>query len=101
MTDRVQEAYVIIICDEAREAESIVSAISPDNTVPGDDLIVDTWNEDREVHCVVSCRRGLRSLIPTLDDILLSIKIADNTLQSIQKDVGSTIASKYQMFPYD
>ncbi|UCD72508.1 MAG: hypothetical protein JSW01_03365 [Candidatus Bathyarchaeota archaeon] len=87
MTDRVQEAYVVIMCDGAGEAESIVSAISPDNIVPGDDLIVDTWNEDREVRCVVSCRRGLRSLISTLDDILLSVKIADNTLQSIQKDV--------------
>ena len=87
MTDRAQEAYIIIMCDGTREAESIVSAISPDNTVPGDDLIIDTWNEDREVRCVVSCRRGLSSLISTLDDILLSVKIVDNTLQSIRKNV--------------
>jgi hypothetical protein len=87
LTDCAQEAYVVVICDGDREAESIALAISPDNVVPGDDLIVDTWNEDREVRCVVSCRRGLGSLISTLDDILLSVKIAENTLQSIQKDV--------------
>jgi hypothetical protein len=86
LTDRVQEAYVVIICDEDREAECIASAVSPDNVVPGDDLIVNTWNKDREVRCMVSCRRGLRSLISTLDDILLSVRIAENTLQSIQKD---------------
>lgn len=86
MTDRVQEASLVLICDGDREAECIASAVSPDNVIPGDDLIVNTWSEDREVHCFVSCRRGFGSLISTLDDILLSVKIAENTLQSIRKD---------------
>jgi hypothetical protein len=84
LTDQIQEAHILIVCDGDQEAVCVASAISPDDAVPGDDLIVNTWNEDREVHCAVSCKRGLRSLISTLDDILLSAKIAENTLQSIK-----------------
>lgn len=86
MTDQLQEAYVVVRYSEDRDAECIASAVSPDNLVPGKDLIVNTWSIKREVHCVVKCKRGLRSLISTLDDFLFSIKVAENTLLSIRKD---------------
>jgi hypothetical protein len=85
--NQIQEACIIIEYDNEKEAECIASAVSPDNVIPGTNLTVETWSTGREVHCTVRCERGLRSLVSTLDDLLSSIKTAEQILYTLRKDV--------------
>lgn len=84
----IQEACITIEYGSEKEAECIASAVSPDNMIPGADLTIETWSTGREAHCVVRCKKGLRSLVYTLDDLLLSIKIAEQILYDLRKDIS-------------
>ncbi len=83
---QIQEACIVIKYDNEKEAECVASAVLPDNVIPGTNLTVETWSTGREVHCAVRCEKGLRSLVSTLDDLLSSIKTAEQILYTLQKD---------------
>lgn len=88
MTTQLQEARVVLRYKSEKEASCITAAVSPDNLIPGDNLSVETWSDGKELRCTVRCRRGLNSLISTLDDLLLSINTAEETLQALRKNVS-------------
>ena len=84
--DRLQEACIVLKYGRKEVADCIASAVSPDNLIPGTDLVVETWSTEREVHCTVRCKRGLGSLLSTLDDLLSAIGVAEKTLRAMQGD---------------
>ncbi len=83
---RIQEAHVILEYGGEEEADGIASSVSPDNLIPGKDLVVETWSTAKEVHCTVKCKRGLGSLLSTLDDLLSAIGVAEETLQAMREN---------------
>jgi len=56
--------------------------------ISGVDLVIETWSTGRKMRCAVRCKKGLRSLISTLDDLLSSIKVAEQILYDLREDTS-------------
>ncbi len=82
---RSLEATVTLEYKDAKTAESIAKAISPDNfkTPPG--LHVTTIKEDRKVITQIKCEGKLATFTATMDDLLFSASTAEKTLLTINK----------------
>lgn len=82
---RKLEAEITIEYDDARVAESIAHAVSPDNSIAPNGLSIETRSERNKVVTVITCDRGFKTFIATIDDILYSLATAEKTLQGTMK----------------
>jgi len=80
-----QEALLSLEYNNERSVQCVMSAVSPDNMIPGQGLVVDMWGKGRVLYSKMNCERGISSLVSTLDDLIMSIKIAEDILQ-VMKD---------------
>jgi tRNA threonylcarbamoyladenosine modification (KEOPS) complex Pcc1 subunit len=85
------EVEISIEYDDARTAEAIGNAVSPDNHGTPKGLSVKTRSEQKRVVTSIECQRSFPTFIATVDDILFSIAIAENTLRETAKTRTHTI----------
>jgi len=82
---RKLEAEIILEYDDAKTAEAIAKAVSPDNfKTPKGLSIKTTWKEGKVV-TQIKCKRKLPTFIATIDDLLFCASTAEKTLQTAKK----------------
>jgi len=74
------EAEITIEYDNAKIAEAIADAVSPDNLIAPRGLSVKTRRERKKVVTRVVCQ-AFPTFVATIDDILFSITTAEKTLR--------------------
>jgi len=74
------EARITLTYKNVREAEAVAKAISPDNLKTPKGLSVKTMRRGPKVITLVKCERNLESLIATINDLLMSIQIAERAI---------------------
>lgn len=79
------EAEIILEYDDAKIAEAIAKAISPDNLKTPRGLSVKTTTEKKKVVTQIKCQRKLPTFIATIDDLLFCASLAEETLQTTTK----------------
>lgn len=70
---------------DAKTAEAVAKAISPDNFKTPADLKVETVLEDNRVVTHVDCEGKLATFTATIDDLLFCASTAENALKAIKK----------------
>lgn len=77
------QATITLDYADAKTAEAIANAVSPDNfkTPPG--LHIKTTRDDRKVTTEICCDGKLATFTATIDDLLFSASTAEKTVQAI------------------
>ena len=75
------EARIVLEYEDNRIARSVAAAVSPDNFKTPEGLSVETTCKDGKVETMIKCRRGIASLIATVDDLLFCASTAEKALQ--------------------
>lgn len=81
----ILEAEIKLKFKNEKEAESIIKAISPDNIEVPLGLYIKTLQNGSEVLTTVNCKKGLQTLIATLDDLLACVSVAEKTFKVAEK----------------
>ena len=79
------EAEIILEYSDAKIAEAIAKAVSPDNFKTPQGLSVKTTWKNGKVFTKIKCKSGLPTFIATIDDLLFCSSTAEKTLQSTRK----------------
>jgi tRNA threonylcarbamoyladenosine modification (KEOPS) complex Pcc1 subunit len=79
------EAEIILEFGEARIAEAIAKAVSPDNFKTPKGLSIKTTLKNEKVITLIKCKEKLPTFIATIDDLLFCAATAEKTLQAAQK----------------
>ncbi len=74
------EARITLSYKSIREAEAVAKAVSPDNLKTPRGLSVKTMRKGPKVVTLVKCERNLESLIATIDDLLMSVQVAERAI---------------------
>ena len=86
------KAEIALEYDDARIAEAIADAVSPDNRGLGAGLLVETTAEGAKLVSNVKCSENLPTLIATIDDLLFSVGTAEKTvIQTVKTCSGRPI----------
>ena len=81
----ILEAEIIISYDDAKTAEAVAAAVSPDNSQAPPGLFVKTERQGDKVLTSIRCEGELTTFIATIDDLLSSISVAEKTLKMLRK----------------
>jgi cell fate regulator YaaT (PSP1 superfamily) len=79
------EATVTLEYADAKTAEAVAKAVSPDNFKTPIGLRVTTVREDRKVVTQIQCEGKLATFTATIDDLLFSASTAEKTLKTIKR----------------
>jgi cell fate regulator YaaT (PSP1 superfamily) len=79
------EATVTLEYADAKIAEAVAKAVSPDNFKTPIGLHVKTVREDRKVVTEIQCEGKLATFTATIDDLLFSASTAEKTLRTIKR----------------
>jgi cell fate regulator YaaT (PSP1 superfamily) len=79
------EAAVTLEYADAKTAEAVAKAVSPDNFKTPIGLQVKTVREDRKVVTEIQCEGKLATFTATIDDLLFSASTAEKTLRTIKR----------------
>jgi hypothetical protein len=71
--------------DDARVAEAVADAISPDNFKTPSDLLIRTGRENRRVVTQIECQGKLLTLVATIDDLLSCASTAEKAVRTAMK----------------
>jgi hypothetical protein len=79
------EATITLEYGDAKTAEAIANAVSPDNfkTPPG--LFIKTVKKRKQVVTLLRSEGKLATFIATIDDLLFSASTAEKTVRTIKK----------------
>jgi len=77
------EARLTLEYSDAKMAEAVAKAVSPDNFKTPIGLQVKTFRDDKEVVTQIKCEGKLGTFTATIDDLLFSASIAEKTLKTI------------------
>lgn len=87
------EAEIILECGDAKTAETIAKAVSPDNFKTPRGLFIKTIKRGQKVLTKVRCDGKMATFIATIDDFLFCVSIAEKALQTTkilnEKNKGS------------
>ena len=78
-------ATISIRYGDADTARHILEAISPDNLQAPQGVSVKASVKGCTLQVSVSCRKGVRSLIATVDDLLSCVQAAERAISEIAK----------------
>jgi len=79
------EAEITLEYDDAKTAEAVAKAVSPDNfKTPRGLSVKTTWTEEKVI-TQIKCQRKLPTFIATIDDLLFCISTAEKALQTAKK----------------
>jgi hypothetical protein len=79
------EATVTLEYADAKIANAVANAVSPDNFKTPIGLRVKTTREDRKVITKIECESKIASFTATIDDLLFSASTAEKTLHAMHK----------------
>jgi hypothetical protein len=79
------EAEIVLEYNDARTAEAIAKAVSPDNFKTPAGLTVKTTLNSGEVSTKIVCKEKLATLIATIDDLLSCTSTAEKAVQTTRK----------------
>ena len=77
------EATITLEYDDAKTAEAIANAVSPDNFKTPAGLLIKTFRRDNIVVTEIRTEEKPATFIATIDDLLFSVSTAEKTLCSI------------------
>ena len=77
------EAEITIEYDDAKIAEAVADAVSPDNYGAPTGLAAKTRTEKAKVVTEIKCQ-SLPTFIATIDDLLFSVATAEKTLRKMK-----------------
>ncbi len=79
------QATITLEYADAKTAEAIAKAVSPDNFKTPAGLQVKTVREGTKVVTEIECEGKLATFTATVDDLLFSASTAEKTVQTINK----------------
>jgi hypothetical protein len=79
------EAALTLEYSDAKIAEAVAKAVSPDNFKTPAGLRVKTFQEDKKVVTQIRCEGKLATFTATIDDLLFSASTAEKTLRTIRR----------------
>jgi len=79
------EAEITLKYEDAKDAEAIAKAVSPDNFKAPPSLSIETTSKENNVVTYIRCRRKIPTFIATIDDLLFCVSIAEKTLLTAKK----------------
>lgn len=79
------EATITLEYGDAKTADAVANAVSPDNFKTPAGLKVDTGKEDNKVITQITCEGKLATFIATIDDLLFCVSTAEKTLHIVTK----------------
>jgi hypothetical protein len=79
------EATIILEYGDAKTAEAIASAVSPDNFKTPAGLFIKTFRRDNSVVTKIRAEAKLATFIATIDDLLFSASTAEKTLRVVKQ----------------
>ena len=79
------EATITLEYKDAKTAEAVAKAVSPDNFKTPVGLQVNTVREDKKVITQIRCDGKLATFTATIDDLLFSASTAEKTIHTIGK----------------
>lgn len=79
------EAEITLEYDDAKDAEAVTKAVSPDNFKVPPSLSIETTSMGNKVVTHIKCGRKLPTFIATIDDLLFCVSIAEKTLLTAKK----------------
>ena len=77
------EATITLEYADAKTAEAVAKAVSPDNFKTPVGLKVNTVREDKKVVTKILCEGKLATFTATIDDLLFSASTAEKALHAI------------------
>ena len=79
------EADITLEYEDAKDAEAVAKAVSPDNFKVPPSLSIETTSKGNKVVTYIRCKRKIPTFIATIDDLLFCVSIAEKTLQTAKK----------------
>ena len=74
------EAEITLEYKDAKDAEAVAKAVSPDNFKVPPSLSIETTSKGNKVVTYIRCKRKIPTFIATIDDLLFCVSIAEKTL---------------------
>ena len=74
------EAEITLEYRDAKDAEAVAKAVSPDNFKVPPSLSIETTSKGNKVVTYIRCKRKIPTFIATIDDLLFCVSIAEKTL---------------------
>jgi tRNA threonylcarbamoyladenosine modification (KEOPS) complex Pcc1 subunit len=75
------EAAITLEYDDAKTAEAIANAVSPDNFKTPKGLFIKTFRNGRRVVTEIRAEEKFATFIATIDDLLFSASTAEKTIR--------------------
>jgi hypothetical protein len=79
------EATITLEYSDAKTADAVANAVSPDNFKTPQGLSIKTASEGSRVRTEVKAERKLSTFIATIDDLLFCVSTAEKTLRAVAK----------------
>lgn len=76
------EARIQLVYKNAREAEAVAKAVTPDNLKVPVGLKIETLQEGNTVSTCITCETRLQTFMATIDDLLESVSVAENVFKA-------------------
>jgi len=78
------QATITLEYKDAKTAEAVAKAVSPDNFKTPTGLQVNTTRENRKVVTKICCEGKLATFTATIDDLLFCASTAEKTLKALE-----------------
>jgi hypothetical protein len=79
------EAEITLKYEDAKDADAVAKAVSPDNFKTPPSLSIETTSEGNKVVTHIKCTSKIPTFIATIDDLLFCVSAAEKTLQTVKK----------------
>ncbi|MCW4031300.1 MAG: KEOPS complex subunit Pcc1 [Candidatus Bathyarchaeota archaeon] len=79
------EATIILEYSDAKIADAIANAVSPDNFTTPSGLLIRTVKKDKRVLTEIKANGKLLTFIATINDLLFCVSTAEKTLCTVTK----------------
>jgi hypothetical protein len=79
------EAEITLEYNDAKDANAVAKAVSPDNFKVPPSLSIETTSKGNKVVTYIRCKRKMPTFIATIDDLLFCVSTAEKTLQTAKK----------------
>jgi hypothetical protein len=76
------EAEITLEYNDAKDAEAVAKAVSPDNFKAPPSLSIETTSKENKVITHIKCTSKIPTFIATIDDLLFCVSTAEKTLQT-------------------
>jgi hypothetical protein len=76
------EARIQLAYKNAREAEAVAKAVTPDNLKVPAGLKIETVRDGNTVLTRIVCETRLQTFMATIDDLLESVSVAENVFKA-------------------